>query len=106
MSGKLHAIDLEVGSNENRLLRLIVLVKVNSGTSVAAPEAGFSADQKWQASNAPLFLPALQPVIICGQEWLAVFCADVFLSFAGPLVLIARSRTRRSCTFWSALPRF
>ena len=32
--------------------------------------------------------PALQPVIICGQEWLAVFCAGVFLSFAGHLVLI------------------
>jgi hypothetical protein len=32
--------------------------------------------------------PALQPIIICGQEWLAVFCAGVFLSFAGHLVLI------------------
>lgn len=32
--------------------------------------------------------PALQPVIKCGQEWLAVFCAGVFLSFAGHLVLI------------------
>jgi hypothetical protein len=31
---------------------------------------------------------ALQPVIKCGQEWLAVFCAGVFLSFAGHLVLI------------------
>ena len=30
----------------------------------------------------------LQPVIKCGQEWLAVFCAGVFLSFAGHLVLI------------------
>ncbi|MEH2526255.1 hypothetical protein V1288_004164 [Bradyrhizobium sp. AZCC 2176] len=30
----------------------------------------------------------LQPVITCGQEWLAVFCAGVFLSFAGHLVLI------------------
>ena len=30
----------------------------------------------------------LQPAIICGQEWLAVFCAGVFLSFAGHLVLI------------------
>jgi hypothetical protein len=31
---------------------------------------------------------ALQPAIKCGQEWLAVFCAGVFLSFAGHLVLI------------------
>ena len=31
---------------------------------------------------------ALEPVIKCGQEWLAVFCAGVFLSFAGHLVLI------------------
>jgi hypothetical protein len=30
----------------------------------------------------------LQPVITCGQEWLTVFCAGVFLSFAGHLVLI------------------
>ena len=30
----------------------------------------------------------LQPVIKCGHEWLAVFCAGVFLSFAGHLVLI------------------
>jgi hypothetical protein len=30
----------------------------------------------------------LQPVIKCGQEWLAAFCAGVFLSFAGHLVLI------------------
>lgn len=32
--------------------------------------------------------PALQPAIKCGQEWLAVFCAGVFLSFAGHLVLV------------------
>jgi hypothetical protein len=30
----------------------------------------------------------LQPVIKCGEEWLATFCAGVFLSFAGHLVLI------------------
>ena len=30
----------------------------------------------------------LRPVITCGQEWLTVFCAGVFLSFAGHLVLI------------------
>jgi hypothetical protein len=34
---------------------------------------------KWQA---------LQPVMTCGREWLSVFCAGVFLSFAGHLVLI------------------
>ncbi len=32
--------------------------------------------------------PALQPLVKCGQEWLAVFCAGVFLSFAGHFVLI------------------
>jgi hypothetical protein len=31
---------------------------------------------------------ALQPVIKCGEEWLPVFCAGVFLSFAAHLVLI------------------
>jgi hypothetical protein len=30
----------------------------------------------------------LQPVIKCGEEWLPVFCAGVFLSFAGHFVLI------------------
>ena len=30
----------------------------------------------------------LQPVIKCGDEWLACFCAGVFLSLAGHLVLI------------------
>jgi hypothetical protein len=30
----------------------------------------------------------LQPIIICGEEWLAAFCAGVFLSFAGHFVLI------------------
>jgi hypothetical protein len=32
--------------------------------------------------------PALQPIVKCGEEWLAVFCAGVFLSFAGHFVLI------------------
>ncbi len=32
--------------------------------------------------------PWLQPIIRCGHEWLAVFCAGVFLSFAGHLILI------------------
>lgn len=31
---------------------------------------------------------ALQPVMKCGEEWLPVFCAGVFLSFAAHLVLI------------------
>jgi hypothetical protein len=32
--------------------------------------------------------PILQPVVKSGEEWLAVFCAGVFLSFAGHFVLI------------------
>ena len=32
--------------------------------------------------------PAVQPILKCGEEWLAVFCAGVFLSFAAHLVLI------------------
>ena len=32
--------------------------------------------------------PVLQPIVKCGEEWLAVFCAGVFLSFAGHFVLI------------------
>jgi len=31
---------------------------------------------------------ALQPIVKCGEEWLAVFCAGVFLSFAAHFVLI------------------
>jgi hypothetical protein len=31
---------------------------------------------------------ALRPVIKCGEEWLAVFCSGVFLSFAGHFILI------------------
>ncbi|MTV14205.1 MULTISPECIES: OpgC domain-containing protein [Bradyrhizobium] len=31
---------------------------------------------------------ALQPIIKCGEEWLAVFCTGVFLSFAAHLILI------------------
>jgi len=38
----------------------------------------------WQGLRAKV----LQPVIRCGQEWLACFCAGVFLAFAGHLVLI------------------
>jgi hypothetical protein len=36
----------------------------------------------------PLRWNVLQPVIKCGEEWLSAFCAGVFLSFAGHLVLI------------------
>jgi hypothetical protein len=35
--------------------------------------------------------PVLRPLIICGQQSLAVFCAGVLLSFAGRLVLITNS---------------
>jgi hypothetical protein len=31
---------------------------------------------------------ALQPLMKCGEEWLPVFCAGVFLSFAGHFILI------------------
>jgi hypothetical protein len=31
---------------------------------------------------------ALQPIMKCGEEWLPVFCASVFLSFAAHLILI------------------
>jgi hypothetical protein len=40
------------------------------------------------SSRLELCLPLLQPLVKCGQEWLAVFCAGVLLSFAGHLVLI------------------
>jgi len=33
-------------------------------------------------------LPVLQPLLKCGEEWLPVFCAGVFLSFAGHFILI------------------
>ncbi len=36
----------------------------------------------------PLRWTVLQPVIKCGEEWLSAFCAGVFLSFAGHLVLL------------------
>jgi len=35
--------------------------------------------------------PALQPLIICGQQSLSVFCVGVFLSFAGRLALMTSS---------------
>jgi hypothetical protein len=35
--------------------------------------------------------PVLKPLIICGEQSLAVFCVGVFLSFAGHLVLVTGS---------------
>jgi hypothetical protein len=40
------------------------------------------------ADHPALQWTSLQPVIRSGEEWLAVFCAGVFLSFAAHLVLI------------------
>ncbi|MBC9879258.1 OpgC domain-containing protein [Bradyrhizobium sp. INPA01-394B] len=40
------------------------------------------------AGHPGLQLKPLQMVIKCGEEWLAVFCIGVFLSFAGHLILI------------------
>lgn len=40
------------------------------------------------ADHPGLRLKPLQAVIKCGEEWLAVFCVGVFLSFAGHLILI------------------
>ena len=40
--------------------------------------------RSWRGFQSPM----LRPVIKCGEEWLAVFCAGVFLSFAGHFVLI------------------
>jgi hypothetical protein len=40
----------------------------------------------WQALHSKW----LQPVMKCGEEWLASFCVGVFLSFAGHLVLITQ----------------
>lgn len=40
------------------------------------------------ADRPGLKLRPLQAVITCGEEWLAVFCVGVFLSFAGHLILI------------------
>ncbi len=40
------------------------------------------------ANHPGLRLKPLQAVIRCGEEWLAVFCVGVFLSFAGHLILL------------------
>jgi hypothetical protein len=44
----------------------------------------------------------LQPVLICGEEWLAAFCAGVFLSFAGHLFLITGPNSVAMQVFVSA----
>jgi len=41
----------------------------------------------WPGLNWPVF----KPIMLCGQQSLAVFCAGVFLSFAGHLVLVTNS---------------
>ncbi|RXH01432.1 OpgC domain-containing protein [Bradyrhizobium zhanjiangense] len=48
----------------------------------------FLATHLIPADHPGLQLKPLQAVIRCGEEWLAVFCVGVFLSFAGHLILI------------------
>ncbi|WGD56506.1 OpgC domain-containing protein [Bradyrhizobium sp. CB1650] len=48
----------------------------------------FLATHMVPADHPALQWKSLQMVIRCGEEWLAVFCAGVFLSFAGHLILI------------------
>jgi hypothetical protein len=48
----------------------------------------FLATHLIPADHPGLKLRPLQAVITCGEEWLAVFCVAVFLSFAGHLILI------------------
>jgi hypothetical protein len=44
----------------------------------------------------------VQPVLICGEQWLAAFCAGVFLSFAGHLLLITGPNSLAMQVFVSA----
>ena len=46
-----------------------------------------SMSKDWRGLN----WPAFRPIIICGQQSLAVFCVGVFLSFAGHFVLVTSS---------------
>lgn len=48
----------------------------------------FLATHLIPADHPGLSLKPLQAFIRCGEEWLAVFCVGVFLSFAGHLILI------------------
>ena len=41
----------------------------------------------WAGLNWPIF----RPVIVCGEQSIAVFCVGVFLSFAGQIVLLTGS---------------
>ena len=41
----------------------------------------------WRGLNWPI----LRPLIVCGEEALSAFCAGVFLSFAGHLILVTQS---------------
>jgi hypothetical protein len=44
-------------------------------------------EKGWRGLKSPIF----KPLIICGEQSLAVFCVGVFLSFAGHLVLVTGS---------------
>jgi hypothetical protein len=43
--------------------------------------------KNWRGLN----WPVLRPLIVCGEQSLSVFCAGVFLSFAGHFVLVTSS---------------
>ena len=43
--------------------------------------------QNWRGLNSPI----ARPLIVCGEQSLSVFCAGVFLSFAGHFVLVTGS---------------
>jgi len=43
--------------------------------------------QNWRGLNSPM----TRPLIVCGEQSLSVFCAGVFLSFAGHFVLVTGS---------------
>jgi hypothetical protein len=43
--------------------------------------------KSWHGLNSPV----LRPLIVCGEQSLSVFCAGVFLSFAGHFVLVTHS---------------
>jgi hypothetical protein len=53
----------------------------------------------WDGLQRPIF----QPLIVCGQQSLAVFCVGVFLSFAGQLVLMLGSGSVLQQVFLSVI---
>ena len=66
------------GDKENlALYRVLHLLALGLLFITFVPRAWPALQSKW-----------LQPVMICGEEWLASFCIGVFLSFAGHFVLI------------------